>query len=59
MQRRPIALAAVLAGIALGVFLLWRGLRAPFDCSDAKRDLGWAPLADPTGFREAAFATGP
>ena len=39
--------------------LLSRGLRAPFDCSDAKRDLGWVPLADPARFREAAFATGP
>lgn len=39
--------------------LLSRGLRAPFDCSDAKRDLDWVPLADPVRFREAAFATGP
>jgi nucleoside-diphosphate-sugar epimerase len=39
--------------------LLSRGLYAPFDCSDAKRDLGWAPVADPVRFREAAFATGP
>jgi predicted dehydrogenase/nucleoside-diphosphate-sugar epimerase len=23
-----------------------RGLRAPFDCTDAKRDLGWQPVAD-------------
>lgn len=38
--------------------LLSRGLSAPFDCSDAKRDLGWAPLADPARFREAAFETG-
>jgi predicted dehydrogenase/nucleoside-diphosphate-sugar epimerase len=38
--------------------LLSRGLRAPFDCSDAKRDLGWVPLADPARFREAAFAMG-
>lgn len=38
--------------------LLSRGLRAPFDCSDAKRDLGWVPLDDPARFREAAFATG-
>jgi nucleoside-diphosphate-sugar epimerase len=38
--------------------LLSRGLRAPFDCSDAKRDLGWVPLADPARFREAAFAAG-
>jgi predicted dehydrogenase/nucleoside-diphosphate-sugar epimerase len=38
--------------------LLSRGLRAPFDCSDTKRDLGWVPLADPARFREAAFATG-
>lgn len=39
--------------------LLSRGLRASFDCSDAKRDLGWTPLSDPARFREAAFATGP
>jgi nucleoside-diphosphate-sugar epimerase len=38
--------------------LLSRGLCAAFDCSDAKRDLGWMPLADPARFREAAFATG-
>ena len=38
--------------------LLSRGLRAPFDCSDAKRDLGWVPLGDPARFREAAFASG-
>ena len=36
--------------------LLSRGLRAPFDCSDAKRDLGWVPVADPARFREVAFA---
>lgn len=39
--------------------LLSRGLRASFDCSDAKRDLGWVPMGDPARFREAAFATGP
>lgn len=38
--------------------LLSRGLYASFDCSDAKHDLGWAPLADPVRFREAAFGTG-
>jgi predicted dehydrogenase/nucleoside-diphosphate-sugar epimerase len=38
--------------------LLSRGLRAPFDCSDAKRDLGWAPVADPARFRKTAFAMG-
>ena len=32
--------------------LLSRGLRARFDCADAKRDLGWQPVAD-----EAIFAT--
>lgn len=26
--------------------LLSRGLKANFDCSDAKRDLGWTPVAD-------------
>jgi nucleoside-diphosphate-sugar epimerase len=39
--------------------LLSRGLCAPFDCSDAKRDLGWVPVADSARFREAAFATRP
>src|SRR5262249_8037912 len=35
--------------------LLSRGLNAPFDCSDAKRDLGWSPVADPSRFRERAI----
>lgn len=30
--------------------VLSRGLRAPFDCSDAKRDLGWHPVADRATF---------
>jgi predicted dehydrogenase/nucleoside-diphosphate-sugar epimerase len=34
--------------------LLSRGLRATFDCGDVKRDLGWAPVADPAQFRERA-----
>jgi predicted dehydrogenase/nucleoside-diphosphate-sugar epimerase len=38
--------------------LLSRGLSAPFDCSDVKRDLGWVPVADPVRFREIAFASG-
>lgn len=34
--------------------VLSRGLVAPFDCSDAKRDLAWAPVADRATFiREA------
>ena len=35
--------------------LLSRGMTATFDCSDAKRDLGWAPVADPAVFRERAI----
>ncbi|MBO0710165.1 MAG: Gfo/Idh/MocA family oxidoreductase [Acetobacteraceae bacterium] len=35
--------------------LLSRGLRARFDCDDAKRDLGWSPVADPARFRERAI----
>jgi predicted dehydrogenase/nucleoside-diphosphate-sugar epimerase len=29
---------------------LSRGMRAAFDCSDAKRDLGWQPVAEPVAF---------
>jgi predicted dehydrogenase/nucleoside-diphosphate-sugar epimerase len=35
--------------------LLSRGLTATFDCGDAKRDLAWAPVADPVRFRERAI----
>jgi len=35
--------------------LLSRGLSATFDCGDAKRDLGWSPVADPARFRERAI----
>ncbi|MEJ0015013.1 MAG: NAD-dependent epimerase/dehydratase family protein [Acetobacteraceae bacterium] len=35
--------------------LLSRGLRATFDCGDAKRDLGWSPVADPARFHERAI----
>ena len=35
--------------------LLSRGLTATFDCSDAKRDLGWSPVAEPARFRERAI----
>ena len=31
-----------------------RGMRATFDCTDAKRDLGWQPVADAAVFREGA-----
>jgi predicted dehydrogenase/nucleoside-diphosphate-sugar epimerase len=34
--------------------LLSRGLTATFDCGDAKRDLGWTPVADPVRFHERA-----
>lgn len=32
-----------------------RGLMAEFDCSDAKRDLGWKPVSDRTVFIERAI----
>jgi len=35
--------------------LLSRGMMAKFDCSDAWRDLGWQPVADPAVFRERAI----
>jgi predicted dehydrogenase/nucleoside-diphosphate-sugar epimerase len=34
--------------------LVSRGLNAQFDCSDAKRDLNWRPVADPRVFLERA-----
>jgi len=33
---------------------LSRGMMATFDTSDAKRDLGWTPVADPAAFLERA-----
>lgn len=36
--------------------LLSRGLVAQFDCSDAKRDLGWRPVADRDTFVREAIA---
>jgi len=35
--------------------ILSRGLRASFDCSDAKHDLGWNPVADPEAFLQHAI----
>jgi len=35
--------------------LVSRGLSAEFDCSDAKKDLGWVPVSDPTTFYSQAF----
>jgi predicted dehydrogenase/nucleoside-diphosphate-sugar epimerase len=35
--------------------LLSRGMTATFDCTDAKRDLDWHPVADPAVFRERAI----
>jgi nucleoside-diphosphate-sugar epimerase len=35
--------------------LLSRGMRAAFDCTDVKRDLGWVPVADETAFRTRAI----
>lgn len=35
--------------------ILSRGLAARFDCSDAKRDLNWRPVADPAEFRRKAI----
>lgn len=34
--------------------ILSRGLNARFDCSDAKRDLNWMPVADPAEFQRKA-----
>ena len=34
---------------------LSRGMVAEFDCSDAKQDLGWTPVADPERFSERAI----
>jgi hypothetical protein len=34
---------------------LSRGMTAQFDCSDAVRDLGWQPAADPEAFRRQAL----
>ena len=34
---------------------LSRGMAAAFDCSDAKHDLGWTPVADPERFSERAI----
>lgn len=36
--------------------ILSRGMAAPFDCSDAKRDLGWQPVADAALFHREAIA---
>lgn len=36
--------------------ILSRGLLSQFDCSDAKRDLGWQPEADPKRFHARAIA---
>ncbi len=36
--------------------ILSRGLLASFDCSDAKRELGWTPEADTARFHERAIA---
>ncbi|HET9146513.1 MAG TPA: NAD-dependent epimerase/dehydratase family protein [Acetobacteraceae bacterium] len=35
--------------------ILSRGLSATFDCSDAKRDLGWLPVSDPAAFHDRAI----
>jgi predicted dehydrogenase/nucleoside-diphosphate-sugar epimerase len=34
---------------------LSRGMAATFDCSDAKKDLGWTPVSDREKFRERAI----
>lgn len=36
--------------------ILSRGLKATFDCSDAKRDLGWNPVTKPEEFYRRAIA---
>jgi nucleoside-diphosphate-sugar epimerase len=33
-----------------------RGMQARFDCTDARRDLGWTPVADPAAFHAQAIA---
>ncbi len=35
--------------------LMSRGLLARIDCTDAKQDLGWKPVADPTSFHRQAM----
>jgi len=35
--------------------ILSRGLKAQFDCSDVKADLGWRPVSDPALFFRRAF----
>ena len=35
--------------------ILSRGLKAQFDCGDAKSELGWQPVADPDAFYASAF----
>jgi predicted dehydrogenase/nucleoside-diphosphate-sugar epimerase len=35
--------------------IISRGLKAQFDCSDAKRDLGWKPVGDATVFHARAL----
>ena len=37
--------------------ILSRGLKAPFDCSDAKSELGWRPVSDPSAFYAHAFGS--
>lgn len=36
--------------------LMSRGLLASFDCSDAKRDLGWNPVGEPAEFHRRALS---
>jgi predicted dehydrogenase/nucleoside-diphosphate-sugar epimerase len=38
--------------------ILSRGLAARFDCADAKRDLGWRPVADMAAFMRQAAGNG-
>ena len=52
--------ARKLAGRELPPFPAYRGFASKrclssFDCSDAKRDLGWLPVADAAEFLERAF----
>jgi len=39
--------------------ILWPGLTATFDCSDAKQALGWQPVADHVRFVARAIAVHP
>ena len=47
------------ADAAARAIFLSRGMTASFDCSDAKRDLDWHPMADPEHSARDAIAVMP